>query len=142
VLNLGKMAEKTRGQNLNRTLFLTIKFSFMGLVLGSLAIAFQNKMNLSIAEMEAFALIYSVLTFVSSFLNGIFEMAWEDVKDIHLSMLGLLNSLVFQWFWVRIAMVVDSETQQTISYKWIKVYPLSGWSGTPLRFWGEDQPSR
>jgi hypothetical protein len=130
------MGRKIRGQNLNRTLFVAIKSGAMGFVLGSIAVAFQRGMSLTRPEMESFAMIYAVLTFVSVFMNAFFEIAWQDLKDIKLSRLGWLNFLVFQWFWVRRARVVDDETLKTTSYKWIKVYPLTGWNGNPLRLWG------
>lgn len=43
------------------------------------------------------------------------------------SPLGLLNFLVLQWFFVRLAKVCDDEGR-TLSWTWLKgIVPLTGW---------------
>jgi hypothetical protein len=45
-----------------------------------------------------------------------------------MSVLFLANFLVFQWFFIRLAKVVDDKTGKTTGYFWItNVAPLSGW---------------
>lgn len=44
------------------------------------------------------------------------------------SWLGYLNFLILQWFFIRLAKVVDTKTQKTIRYTWlIGIVPLTGW---------------
>ena len=48
-----------------------------------------------------------------------------------MSWLGVLNFLVLQWFFVRLAGVRDAKTGKQIGWKWLKgIVPLTGWWGS------------
>ena len=45
-----------------------------------------------------------------------------------MTILGILNRVIFQWFFFRVAKIIDTDTKNTLGYTVIKwVYPLSGW---------------
>lgn len=51
-------------------------------------------------------------------------------------MLHYLNYLVLQWFFIRLARVLDDNDKQT-GWTILKVMPLSGYGGRPYRFWSK-----
>lgn len=45
-----------------------------------------------------------------------------------MSKLGLLNFLILQWFWIRLAKIVDNKTGKVLRYEFmLNIKPLSGW---------------
>jgi hypothetical protein len=45
-----------------------------------------------------------------------------------MSLLFCANFLVFQWFFIRLARIVDTDNGETVGWTWIKkVVPLTGW---------------
>lgn len=54
-----------------------------------------------------------------------------------MSCLKALNVFVLQWFFIRLAKVVDDDTGLRVGWTIIKwVWPLTGWS-TPFKFLGK-----
>ena len=58
------------------------------------------------------------------------------IKDKSLSIVGFLNFFIFQWFFIRIAILLDPPTdgfkiirRPYYILKWI--FPLTGWFGIP-----------
>ena len=49
--------------------------------------------------------------------------------------LHALNYCILQWFFIRLAKVVDDEGK-TLSWTILKAFPLSGYDGRPYRLWG------
>lgn len=55
------------------------------------------------------------------------------------SVLGILNFLIFQWFFVRLARIVELDkdgkpTDKIVKLQWLKkIVPLTGWSFTPWK---------
>ena len=51
-----------------------------------------------------------------------------------MSWLGWLNFIVLQWFFVRLARIVDVESKKTIGWKLDKrIIPLTGWWNNYIR---------
>lgn len=47
-----------------------------------------------------------------------------------MSWLGWLNYLVLQWFFVRLAKMVDEDSGEVVGYRWLTgIVPLTGWGG-------------
>lgn len=54
--------------------------------------------------------------------------------------LGLLNSIVLQWFFVRLARIVDTKTKIIVGWKLLKwIVPLTGW-WSDYRYIGKEKP--
>lgn len=41
--------------------------------------------------------------------------------------LGYLNFIILQWFFVRLARIYDENTNKTLGYKFIFMWPLTNW---------------
>lgn len=41
--------------------------------------------------------------------------------------LGPLNFFVLQWFWIRLAVVINTVTEQRIRWTWVRMAPLLWW---------------
>lgn len=55
-----------------------------------------------------------------------------------ISWLGVLNRIILQWFFIRLARIVDDVTGKTLGYKILKwVVPLTGW-GSDYKFIGKN----
>jgi hypothetical protein len=52
------------------------------------------------------------------------------------SPLCLLNFVILQWFFIRLARISDKETGKVLGYKMlVGVVPLTGWWSDYVRFW-------
>lgn len=49
--------------------------------------------------------------------------------------LFVLNYIVLQWFFIRLAKVVEDDGT-TSGWTIVKVWPLSGFGNKPYRYWG------
>jgi len=49
--------------------------------------------------------------------------------------LHILNFFILQWFFIRLAKVVDDDGK-TLAWVWLRVYPLTGYWGRPYKLWG------
>lgn len=52
-----------------------------------------------------------------------------------MTILGFLNYFILQWFFVRLAKVVDDETNTVVKWTIIRAFPLSGYGDRPWRNW-------
>jgi len=59
-------------------------------------------------------------------------------KRRNMTWLGILNYYILQWFFIRLAKVVDTKTgkiEKWFILKW--VFPFSGWNGKPWKYIGK-----
>jgi len=49
-------------------------------------------------------------------------------------LIGKLNKYFLRWFWIRLAMIIDEETQDIVDYTIIYVTPKSGYN-TRYKYW-------
>lgn len=50
-------------------------------------------------------------------------------------MLHYLNYIFIQWFFIRIARVIDDDTELQTGWTIIRAIPITGYHGIPLRRW-------
>jgi len=54
-----------------------------------------------------------------------------------MSILGFLNYFILQWFFIRLAKIIDDKTGKIIKWTILKwPYPLSGWGKKSYRYIG------
>jgi ABC-type uncharacterized transport system permease subunit len=67
---------------MNRFTFLVFKHSIIGFVLVTIILGLAEALDLSGNTLAEIVLISSVATIIQSFMDGFFEAAWKDLKNL------------------------------------------------------------